>query len=495
MKSIAIPCLGVANLGYPADLSASLLFKEVIEFHVRYPSALDRMTIVVYRDRDFGPFNAEYEKAIAEVTKIAPSTPSKISSSDPGSLSSASCLKVELVNGDLSKESTDIIVNSTSIDMRPDTNQISKAIHEAAGPDLAVLCSNYVDQGVFLSDGTIVPVSATGTLRCNKIYHAHVPGKQKGVPCTDAERTLLKQVVYNCLAQAEQDRQYSISFPAFCLGIGNYEIGESAEPMFEALKQFTQEAPKHVKEVRIVIYDRAIYNNFYDFFCKYFGDVVKQARKEDGVHVLIDGKAIQSQPQRSRLDTSTLMTTSKKLCLNIYVYGLQKETTTIIEKEVKAFISDKVFEDTIDLGGTAILLDGDDLNEICTLADEHGVELNIQLQLDRIVIKGEEMAVQRFLFSIQKKVFTLTQCINEFGLYQWSYNEGGQNCLYPDNVAKQLEAAFKRNQKSKRVKVDNVDVTINFQEMKEFDDTGTNMRNVYRQRKTELGRFKICVLN
>lgn len=488
MKSIAIPCLGVGNLGYPAKVSASLLFKEVIEFHVRHPSVIDCMTIVVFKDKDFEPYNAEYEKAIAQVAKIAPSSPKASSSSTPGIMSPTSCLKVELVKGDLSKETTDVIVNSTSIDMRPDTNQISKALHEAAGPDLAMICSNYVDQGVFLSEGTVVPSNASGTLRCNKIYHAHVPGKKKGVPCTNTERNLLKQVVYNCIAQAEQDRQSSISFPAFCLGIGNYEINESGEPMFEALKQFAQTAPKHVKEVRIVIYDQNVYDKFYNFFCEYFSDVVKQA---DSAHVIVGGKTLQQhqQQQRPRLDTSTSsVSISKKSCINFRIYGIRTETLTIVEKQVKSFISDKIFDDTIDLGDTTNLLDENDISEIHALAEERGVEVNIQFQLDRIVIQGEEVAVQKVLLSIQKKIFTLTQCLNEYGLYQWSYSEDGQNRPYPENVAKQLEAAYKRNQKSKRVTMENVEVTVSLTDMKEFDST-SKMRIVHRQRKSELGKL------
>ena len=60
LTSIVIPSLGVGNLHYPVNVSARILFDEVIAFHARNPSAIQMFHFVIYKKEDYEAFNKEY---------------------------------------------------------------------------------------------------------------------------------------------------------------------------------------------------------------------------------------------------------------------------------------------------------------------------------------------------------------------------------------------------------------------------------------------------
>ncbi len=60
VSSIAIPSLGVANLGYPESVSASIIFQEIIAFHSHYPNSIQTFILVIYEKSVFQEFNKEF---------------------------------------------------------------------------------------------------------------------------------------------------------------------------------------------------------------------------------------------------------------------------------------------------------------------------------------------------------------------------------------------------------------------------------------------------
>ena len=65
LTSIVIPSLGVGNLHYPANVSARILFDEVIAFHTRNPSAIQMFHFVIYKKEDYQAFNKEYAQLMS----------------------------------------------------------------------------------------------------------------------------------------------------------------------------------------------------------------------------------------------------------------------------------------------------------------------------------------------------------------------------------------------------------------------------------------------
>ena len=59
-KSLAIPSLGVGILNYPAQVSAKILFEEIIAFHARNPGSDVKYYLVVYEKNIHQEFSKEY---------------------------------------------------------------------------------------------------------------------------------------------------------------------------------------------------------------------------------------------------------------------------------------------------------------------------------------------------------------------------------------------------------------------------------------------------
>ncbi len=65
ISSIAIPSLGVANLSYPENVSARILFEEIIAFHSRYPNSIQKYMLVIYDKNVFQTFSKEFAQQMS----------------------------------------------------------------------------------------------------------------------------------------------------------------------------------------------------------------------------------------------------------------------------------------------------------------------------------------------------------------------------------------------------------------------------------------------
>ena len=474
-----------------------------MSFHVNNPDVITCFHFIVYRDSDYKDYISEYQKKIEQVDRITNQQPASMSRNIQGNqrrgtkrgvAGSGEGLKVQLLLGNITAEQTEVIVNSTSIDMRHDTNSICKAIHAAAGQDLRIACQMFVDQNVLLKDGMIVSTTASGTLRCNKIYHAHVPGKLKGVPPTQAQNNLLQKVVFNCLQLAEGEGQMSLAMPAFCLGVGNYTVPESAKPTLDAMKEFAETNPTHLKDVHIVISGDRLYGHFYEYFCEYFPDdgLVKLPQPhKNGVYAVIGSQTV-FRPRMGTMVPPQGKPNLKKCKITFKIYGLVQQTLTIVEKDLKAFIYEKIIHDMVDLGETANLLTEFDYVEMDELGEENGVEVSIQPELSRVLVKGDERSVERVCYKIQMKVVTMSRLINDLRVYEWSsQGDDGMLKLYDPEISKQLEAGYQRNQRVLELMIGDVMCTVDFDAMEERDVTGVT-RAITRTRKMITGI--VCLL-
>ena len=353
-KSIAIPCLGAGNLGYPTSETAPVVLEEIVSFHMNNPDVITCFHFIVYRDSDYKHYISEYEKKMELVDRITNQPPAIVSGSTEGSqrrglqsgvTGNREGFKVQLLLGDITAEQTEVIVNSTSIDMRHDANNICEAIHAAAGQGLRISCQSFVDQNFLLKDGMVISTTASGTLRCNKIYHAHVPDKSKGVSLTQDQNDLLQKVVFNCLQLAEDEGQISLAMPAFCLDDGNYTVRESAKPTLDAMKEFAKTNPTHLKDVHIVIFNQDQFDQFYGYFCEYFADIVSPTpqspygvtQKNDSVHAILLGSqtAFRSHSTIGIVPPQDEPLKNYKVIFKIY--GLVQGRLTIVEKELSDF--------------------------------------------------------------------------------------------------------------------------------------------------------------
>ena len=149
-------------------------------------------------------------------------------------------LRIEVINGDITREKTDAIVNMIGPDMdMNNAGELSKAILRSGGPQVQIECKKAGQQNA----GSAV-ITTGGNLKAQYIIHL-IPGsgsfKEKILIC-----------LQNCLYLADQFHCRSISLPA--VGTGRYGLSakESARIIFLALTNFVT-PPAKVKHVRIVL--------------------------------------------------------------------------------------------------------------------------------------------------------------------------------------------------------------------------------------------------
>ena len=494
VSSIAIPPLGVANLNYPAKLAAEILFDEVVTFHTQNRSAIQSFVFVIYRDEDYKIFKQEYETHVSKAASLA------CRSQLPKDI-----LQVNIVNGDLADEKSDVVVNSTSANMVLTVNHISQAISKKAGPQMQAICSSFVQAGMSLEDATIIPTPASGSLKCRKVYHAYVEKKKAGTPPTPKQTNLIQKVVQNCLCKAEEEKMTSISFPIFCLGAEGYTVIESCSPMLEAVKKFTQKSPKYLEKIRIVVLDDKMFRDFKELFLKFFPTGVQTQPqrgrnwspkqlfqympKEEGVSIAITPQKSMPPEPCERHYHYQVQDCGATVC----IYCTEPNAINKVEKSLKLHFAENIVTASVDLGELATLLGDDDARELYDIGNQSGVAVKLQRTMERLLIDGEVTAVGKACHLIHRKVLKFLEITGELKVYEWvSTDDSGTSVPYSSEICFQLENAYKNNVPSVDAVIDDVHVTINLRDhssMTETDKSSGVKRVVKRTRKPVSGKI------
>ena len=486
-RSISIPCLGSVGLGYPASVTAKIVFEEIITFLSENPQTIMHFHIIVFRTSDFNAYAKEFDCSLKtqdfiELVKkhLNPKlykVQDKMRLEDCGSGKlRKNQLIVKLCNGNIIDEETNVIVTNTSDDMRPDSKRISKAIHDAAGQEFE---KSLLANSTKFVKGLVIPLNACGALRCNKVYHVRLPGKMKGIPPNQAQKCFFEDYVYKCLLLAENEKQRSISFPAFCVGSGNYSISESAEPTFNAIQKFTTINPMHLKKVHIVISDQEIYKTFYFHFRQTFPSCDEKSN-ELSVSLRLQSNVLPRFPEY------LCKTPNLRECkLSFRICSFNESKLTEAKRDLIASINKRIVDDMVDLGETAFLLNESDVDEIIKLAEKHNIDVKFQQSLNRVLVSGVKTSVKKVCQHIQEKVNKLSHVANELRPYEWSSrHEDGTIAVYTLDVTMQLELAYKQERSEVQVVIDGIQCTMDLKAMEEHRNDGV-IRTIKRNVKIE----------
>jgi O-acetyl-ADP-ribose deacetylase (regulator of RNase III) len=160
-------------------------------------------------------------------------------------------MSLTCVLGDITRETTDVIVNSANQSLFAGSG-VCGAIHRAAGRELEKECLRI--RNTQLNDGFLPTGEAILTngynLHAKKVIHAVGPVYVDG---TKNEAELLKKTYESALTLAEIHGFTSISFPSISTGIYRFPVETAAEIAINTIKEFLSHA-KHVKDVRMVLF-------------------------------------------------------------------------------------------------------------------------------------------------------------------------------------------------------------------------------------------------
>uniref|UniRef100_A0A665VAU9 Poly [ADP-ribose] polymerase n=1 Tax=Echeneis naucrates TaxID=173247 RepID=A0A665VAU9_ECHNA len=255
MTSISFPAIGTGNLGFPKDQVASLMLNEISSFSSKkLPKNLKTVAIILYSGdaQTIQVFIDEFKKKFpnASVDAIAPQSQgpfSKVVSSSGMHETKMGSVDIQVVTGDITKETTDVIVNSSNESFSLKSG-VSKAILDAAGQAVETECQTL---GAQPHPGMIM--TQPGNLQCKKILH--LTGQTDPIKINKEVKEALQMCVKNSFT--------SVSFPA--IGTGNVQAGQVADAMLDAVIDVLRQYPlAPLKKVRIVIFQPPMLKEFYN---------------------------------------------------------------------------------------------------------------------------------------------------------------------------------------------------------------------------------------
>ena len=184
MTSIAFPVIGTGKLKFPSNTASKIMLEEVFSFcHANTSSSLKDVRFVVYQQdqgliRAFGQEIANFRskhnyRQGYTVNSFFRNIQSKLGRSTPATRSTPSTPgpSIEVINRDMTKETSDAIVNLISSDMNMNNaGELSKAILREGGQQIQDECSQLGQQ----TAGSAL-MTTGGNLAAPRVIHI-IPG-------------------------------------------------------------------------------------------------------------------------------------------------------------------------------------------------------------------------------------------------------------------------------------------------------------------------------
>uniref|UniRef100_A0A8K9XST8 Poly [ADP-ribose] polymerase n=1 Tax=Oncorhynchus mykiss TaxID=8022 RepID=A0A8K9XST8_ONCMY len=275
--SVAFPAIGTGNLGFPRDLVASLMLDKVLKFSSKMnPKHLKEVVFILHPSdvSTFKAFTDEFNKRFmtqSAISKGSASTQqglfSKVTSSSGMHETKMGGVVIQVVTGDITKETTDVIVNSTNktFNLKTGTSNLTSVSPE----------ERYVMYAV--KTDTYMILTEPGNLQSKKILHL--------VGISDPQN--IQECVKDALKMCARKDFTSISFPA--LGTGNVQVSQVADAMFDALVEVVaKKSVSTLRLVRIVIFQTAMLTEFYNSMLKKENTDVQEEEDTDAQEAVTD---------------------------------------------------------------------------------------------------------------------------------------------------------------------------------------------------------------
>lgn len=160
--------------------------------------------------------------------------------------------KLELVEGDITQQDTEAIVNAANPSLLGGGG-VDGAIHRAGGPHILEECRKI---------GGCPPgearITTGGRLKARYVIHTVGPIYHGG---RSGEAQTLANAYRNSLALASQHGIKSLAFPSISAGAYGYPIAEAAAIALRTVMDYLQEHPE-IELVRFVLFGRAAYEAY-----------------------------------------------------------------------------------------------------------------------------------------------------------------------------------------------------------------------------------------
>jgi O-acetyl-ADP-ribose deacetylase (regulator of RNase III) len=159
---------------------------------------------------------------------------------------------LELVQGDITREETDAIVNAANTGLRGGGG-VDGAIHRAGGPEILEECRKI--GGCPTGEARI---TGGGKLKARYVIHAVGPVYSGG---RERERDLLASAYRSSLQLASDQGLHSISFPSLSTGAYRYPMEEASRIALQTVIEFLK-TDQNISRVRFVLFGEEAYRAY-----------------------------------------------------------------------------------------------------------------------------------------------------------------------------------------------------------------------------------------
>ena len=419
LQSISIPAIGTGAYGKSAVDSASLIFQALDNFSGSF-NTVQKVRIVVFQPQMLQAFQQEHLRHSSYSSK---GTTSTVGKDLPFS--------VEVINGDLTQEKTDAIMNINSTDMNMNNaGQLSQAITNKSGPQVQQECSQLGKQ----SAGSAVMTSG-GNLNVPHIIHI-IPGS--------SDKQHLQQCLEEGLRVADANNLRSISIPS--VGTGGYGLAaaDSAQVTFQALTNFSGSC-KNVRKVRVVVFQAQMMQDFL------------QGQQRKSIQDLDEEESDSSsdetdvgQPEmrvRSPIQLANLNQSVRICVIGKKKTGVEKAVQFLKKGFSEACTSDKIEDEVISQ------LSQKQIVSLKRKAEDRDVKLEVEAHVDRISLRGQPTDVSGMVGEIWKEINERTKKNKEEEQAQlvsrnieWSYEMHGSKMAFGRKTNAKIEMACSKDE-------------------------------------------------
>jgi O-acetyl-ADP-ribose deacetylase len=161
-------------------------------------------------------------------------------------------MKITLIKGDITKTTTDAIVNAANTSLLGGGG-VDGAIHRAGGKEILEECIKIRNKQGGCNVGEAV-ITTAGNLPSQYVIHTVGPVWNGD---KDEKKVLLANCYKNCLTIAEEQKLKSIAFPNISTGIYHFPKDKAAAISIEIIKSFSYNS---IEEVQFVCFDEENYN-------------------------------------------------------------------------------------------------------------------------------------------------------------------------------------------------------------------------------------------
>ena len=361
---MAFPLIGTGNLAFPPHEASRIMLDEAVTFcqNNTQSSVKDVRFILFHGDqRVIDAFKQESVALQAKYRKT-----------------------VEVVQGDLTQETTDAIVNiiRTEMDMYR-AGELGKAVARASGSKVEEECAKLGQQPA----GTAV-MTTGGNLSVPNIIHMVVGSVNK---------QHLQQCVEKCLQLAESKGLNTISLPAAGTGAGGLGEVDSAQVTFQALKNVLGSCV-NLCHVRVVLYQKKLMEAFLKEH-----KLMQQEETKQLVSSSPPVKTEEPPTKKPRIAQDAGPDPNNKDKIKINVSGpskaaVKRATDTLKKGLADAFTTQKVqHKDVSQLSKTQI-------NTLKKCAQTLDVKLEINKSTNVILVQGEHSSVTEMVSKVWCRV-------------------------------------------------------------------------------------------